>query len=155
MSQEQRQNTTLMRYEDIPKTYEQLLAMHPLRPIHNDVELDHATKMIDILAGYDLNADQTDYLDVLSTLIETYESTHYPLDDPGSCGLDALRALLEDHGMGAADLARLLGVHRSMGSKLLKGERALTARHLKMLSDRFKVSADLFLDRQNIIVYEA
>jgi len=155
MSQEQRQNTTLMRYEDIPKTYEQLLAMHPLRPIHNDVELDHATKMIDILAGYDLNTDQTDYLDVLSTLIETYESTHYPLDDPGSCGLDALRALLEDHGMGAADLARLLGVHRSMGSKLLKGERALTARHLKMLSDRFKVSADLFLDRQNTIAYES
>ena len=158
MSQEQRQNTTLMRCEDIPKTYEQLLAMHPLRPIHNDVELDHATKMIDILAGYDLNTDQTDYLDVLSTLIETYERTHYPLDDPGSCGLDALRALLEDHGMGAADLARLLGVHRSMGSKLLKGERALTARHLKMLSDRFKVSADLFLDRldrQSIKVYEA
>jgi len=158
MSQERRQNTTLMRYEDIPKTYEQLLAMHPLRPIHNDVELDHATKMIDILAGYDLNTDQTDYLDVLSTLIETYERTHYPLDDPGSCGLDALRALLEDHGMGAADLARLLGVHRSMGSKLLKGERALTARHLKMLSDRFKVSADLFLDRldrQSIKVYEA
>jgi antitoxin component HigA of HigAB toxin-antitoxin module len=49
----------------------------------------------------------------------------------------------------------LLGVHRSMGSKLLKGERALTARHLKMLSDRFKVSADLFLDRQNMIAYEA
>jgi antitoxin component HigA of HigAB toxin-antitoxin module len=33
-----------------------------------------------------------------------------------------------------------------MGSKLLQGERALTARHLKILSERFKVSADLFLD---------
>jgi len=42
-----------------------------------------------------------------------------------------------------------------MGAKLLKGERALTARHLKMLSERFKVSADLFLERQNMIMYEA
>ena len=147
MSQEQHQNMMPMRYEDVPKTYDQLLAMHPLRPIHNDVELDHATEMIDILAGRDLNVDQADYLDVLSTLVEAYENIHYPLDDPAICGLDALRALLDEHGMGAADLARLLGVHRSMGSKLLKGDRALTARHLQMLSERFKVGADLFLNR--------
>lgn len=151
MSQERRQNTTLMRYEDIPKTYDQLLAMHPLRPIHNDVELEHATAMIDILAGHALNADQADYLDVLSTLVEAYENTHYSLNDPTICGLDAPQALLDEHGMNAADLARLLGVHRSMGSKLLKGERALTARHLQMLSERFKVSTDLFLDRQAMI----
>ncbi len=148
MSQGPVQNTTLTRYEDIPKTYNKLLALHPLRPMHNDVELDHATEIIDLLAGHELNRDQEDYLDVLSTLVEAYENTHYSLDDPVICGLDALRALLDDHGMGATDLARLLGVHRSMGSKLLKGERALTTRHLKILSDRFKVSADLFLDRQ-------
>ena len=147
MSQGQRQNTMLIRYEDVPKTYNRLLAMHPLRPIHNDVELEHATEIIDILAGHDLNADQADYLDVLSTLVEAYESTHDPLDDPALCGLDVLRSLLAEHGMSAADLARLLGVHRSMGSKLLKGERALTARHLQTLCERFKVSAALFLDR--------
>ena len=150
MSQEQRHNTTLMHYEDIPKTYDQLLALHPLRPIHNDVELEHATGMIDILAGHDLNADQADYLDVLSTLVEAYENTHYPLEAPAICGLDALRALLDEHGMSATDLARMLGMHRSMGSKLLKGERVLTVRHLQRLSDRFKVSADLFLERQNM-----
>ena len=65
MSQEQRRHMTPVRYEAIPKTYDQLLAMHPLRPIHSDMELEHATEMIDILAGHDLNADQADYLDVL------------------------------------------------------------------------------------------
>ena len=152
MNQERPPNTTLMSYEDVPKNYNQLLALHPLRPIHNALELNHATEMIDILAGHNLNTDQADYLDVLSTLVEAYENTHAPLDNPAICGLDALRALLDDHGMSATDLARLLGVHRSMGSKLLKGERALTARHLKMLSDRFKVSADLFLDCRNMTV---
>jgi HTH-type transcriptional regulator/antitoxin HigA len=145
---------TTMQYEAIPKTYDQLLALYALRPIHNDRELEQAPEIIDMLAGHDLNADQTDYLEVRSTLVEVYENVHHPLDAPVICGLDALRALLAEHGMGAADLARLLGVHRRMGSKLLKGERALTSRHLKILSDRFKVSADLFLDRQDTLVYE-
>ena len=101
-----------------------------------------------MLAGHDLNTELADYLEVLSMLVEAYENAHHPLDDPAISGLDALRALLDDHGMAAADLARLLGVHRSMGAKLLKGERALTTRHLKILSERFKVSADLFLNRQ-------
>ncbi len=151
MSQGRRHNTTPVRYEEIPKTYNRLLAMHPLRPIHNDVELGQATEIIDKMAGHELNADQADYLDVLSTLVGAYESAHYPLDEPTICGLDALRALLDDHGMNATNLAHLLGVHRSMGSKLLKGERALTSRHLQILSDRFKVSTDLFLDRRNMI----
>ena len=88
---------------------------------------------------------------MLSTLVEAYENTHDPIDALAICSLDALRALLDEHGMSATDLARLLGVHRSMGSKLLKGEPVLTARHLQMLSERFKVSTDLFLDRQNMI----
>jgi HTH-type transcriptional regulator / antitoxin HigA len=147
MSQGRCHNATPVSYAAIPTTYDQRLAMHPLRPIHNDAELGHATGIIDMLAGYDLNADQADYLDVLSTLVEAYEDTHDPLDDPAVCSLNALRALLDEHGMSAADLARLLGVHRSMGSKLLKGARALTTRHLQILSERFKVRADLFLDR--------
>jgi HTH-type transcriptional regulator / antitoxin HigA len=151
MSQEQRRHMTPVRYEAIPKTYDQLLAMHPLRPIHSDMEREHATEMIDILAGHDLNADQADYLDVLSTLVEAYENVHNPLHDPAFSGLDVLRVLLDEHGMGAADLARLLGVHRSMGSKLLKGERALTARHLQTLSERFKVNAALFLGRPTCV----
>src|SRR5437879_12855440 len=95
MSQERRQNTTLMRYEDVPKTYDQLLAMHPLRPIHNDVELGHATEMVDLLAGHDVNADQRDYLDVLCALGEAYEHTHYPLDKLATGALNARHACLE------------------------------------------------------------
>jgi antitoxin component HigA of HigAB toxin-antitoxin module len=48
--------------------------------------------------------------------------------------------------MNASDLARLLGVHASMGSKLLKGERALTVDHLRILAARFKVRPDTFMD---------
>jgi antitoxin component HigA of HigAB toxin-antitoxin module len=42
-------------------------------------------------------------------------------------------------------LAHLLGVHASMGSKILKGDRKLTADHLRKLTERFHVEASLFL----------
>jgi hypothetical protein len=34
-------------------------------------------------------------------------------------GIDSLRRLLDENQMNASDLARLLGVHASMGSKML------------------------------------
>ena len=48
--------------------------------------------------------------------------------------------------MTASDLARLLGIHTSTGSKILKRERSLTVEHLKKLGARFKVSPELFID---------
>ena len=53
---------------------------------------------------------------------------------------------LQENEMNASDLARLLGVHASLGSKILKGERSLTVDHIRELAVRFKVSPRLFLD---------
>ena len=55
-------------------------------------------------------------------------------------------ALLAQHDMNASDLARLLGVHPSLGSKILKGERALTIDHVRALAARFKVRPEVFID---------
>lgn len=66
-------------------------------------------------------------------------------DQPGTFP-HSLKHLLEENQMNASDLARLLGVHPSLGSKILKGERSLTVAHLRKLAERFKVSPGLFLD---------
>lgn len=52
--------------------------------------------------------------------------------------------LLEANGMTASDLGRLLG-DRSLGARLLKGERSLSEKHIKVLSERFRVSPGLFI----------
>ena len=98
------------------------------------------------MAGHALTPDQEDYLDVLSGLIEAWETRH-PAKLPGKppSGLDCLRHLLEEDQMTAIDLARLLGVHRSLGAMILRGERQLTVGHIKMLAKRFCVSGELFL----------
>ncbi|MEK6703857.1 MAG: hypothetical protein AABZ53_16480 [Planctomycetota bacterium] len=57
-----------------------------------------------------------------------------------------LQHLLYENGINASGLARLLGIHPSMGSKLLKGDRALTVDHIRLLAARSTVRADTFID---------
>jgi HTH-type transcriptional regulator/antitoxin HigA len=78
-------------------------------------------------------------------LVQAYEAQHHRIETVDIGGIDALRQLLADNDMNASDLARLLGVHASMGSKILKGERSLTVEHLRKLAERFRVRPDLFM----------
>jgi HTH-type transcriptional regulator/antitoxin HigA len=129
---------------NMPKTYAGLVAMLPPRPIHDDVDLANASEMIDRLAGFDLNADQEDYLEAISTFIEAYEADRFPVDDSRLAPLDVLKTLLGEHGMTASDLGRLLG-NRTLGAAILAGRRAMSKTHIKKLAEHFKVEPGLFL----------
>ncbi|MBM3881632.1 MAG: transcriptional regulator [Verrucomicrobia bacterium] len=52
---------------------------------------------------------------------------------------------MDAQGLNAADLARLLGVHRTLGSIILRGERKLTLNHVRTLTRHFGVAAEVFL----------
>ncbi|MBI4025248.1 MAG: transcriptional regulator [Verrucomicrobia bacterium] len=131
--------------QEIPKKYEELVKLFMPRPIHDKVELSNATEIADMLAGHDLNPEQEDYYDLVTDLIDGYESEHHPIRTRKFSGIEILRYLLDENGMNATDLARLLHCDRTLGPKILSGERQLTANHIKILCVRFKASADLFL----------
>ena len=84
-------------------------------------------------------------METLVQLVQTYEARRHAIDTADLSGIDALRQLLAENGMNASDLARLLGVHVSMGSKILKGERSLTVEHIRKLTKRFEVRGELFM----------
>jgi HTH-type transcriptional regulator/antitoxin HigA len=118
----------------------------PPRAIGGDAEHDAALAMIDrLMANTDLSPGQASYLETLVQLVEVYESRHHAIETSGIDGLASLRHLVDQAGMSAADLARLLGLHPSMGSKILSGDRALTLEHVRTLTAHFGVSADLLV----------
>ena len=131
-------------FSRLPKDYAGLCRLFIPRPIHDKVDYENVTEISDAMAGHDLTPDREDYFDLLCRLIEDYEKEQ-GLPAPKVSGLDALRHLLEANGMSAADLARLLGVHRTLGGMILREERQLTLAHVRTLAKRFNVSADLFL----------
>ena len=128
-----------------PKTYEGLCRVHLPRPIHDKVDLDNATEIVDFLAGHKLNRDQEDYLDLLSDLVSEYEEEHAPLKIRKMSGVEILGFLLEENGLNASDLSRILGVDRTLGAKILRGERSLTVDHMKKLAHRFAVEPGVFV----------
>lgn len=128
----------------IPKTYPGLIAWHVPRPLHDQADYENAVEIVDQLAGHELNADQDDYLDLLSDLVAAYEEQHAkPLRRIS--GLEALRFILSENNLTGDDLAKLLKVERSVAYRILKGSRNLTADHIRTLSRRLSVSSDLFL----------
>ena len=130
---------------DIPKTYRELCGLYLPRPIHDDAQDNEATAMMNALAVFTrLNAEQQDYLDVLTEFVDEFDQTKR-VRWPKIRGVDTLKVLLEENGMSAADLSRILGASRNLGAMILRGERQLTLAHVRTLAKYFSVSADLFL----------
>jgi antitoxin component HigA of HigAB toxin-antitoxin module len=132
----------------LPDTFEALSALAKPRAIASAGEHDRAIAVIDaLMSAGRLNREQRSYLETLVQLVEAYESKHHAILATSATGAVAtLRHLLDASDLTSADLSRILGVHRSMGSKLLNGSRALTVAHVRVLADHFAVGAEVFID---------
>jgi len=131
-------------FDSLPKDYAALCRVLPPRPIHNQSDFRDVTRISDLLAGHALSTDQEDYFDLLCRLIEDWEKLRIPKSR--TTGRETLEMLLESHQMSAADLSKILGVHRTLGPMILRGERKLTLKHVKTLAKYFGVSADALID---------
>jgi HTH-type transcriptional regulator/antitoxin HigA len=137
---------TRLRFQELPKDYAPLCRILLPRPIHDDVDYANVVEVTDAMALWvdDFTRDQSDYFELLCSLIEEYDSKTVVW--PKVTGLDMLKHLMEERGMKAADLSRLLGGSRNLGAMILRGERKLTLKHVKTISRRLHTPADLFLD---------
>jgi HTH-type transcriptional regulator / antitoxin HigA len=133
--------------ESLPRHFEELVALFPPQAILNDDQYEEVTRAVDrLMASGRLTKGQSHYLETLVQLVQAYESPHHAIDVSDIRGVETLRHLLQENSMNASDLARLLGVHVSMGSKILNGDRSLTLDHVRRLADRFQVSPAVFID---------
>lgn len=129
----------------MPKRYAELVRLMPPRTIHDDIDLENVTEIIDRLAVLDHpTKDQADYLETLATLVAAYENAHHPIDVSKISPLETLKFLLQEHDLNASDLGRILG-QRQLGSAILRGDRQLSKAHITKLAAHFGVSPGVFL----------
>jgi antitoxin component HigA of HigAB toxin-antitoxin module len=130
---------------EMPKTYSELVRLMPPRTIHDDVDLGNVTEITDRLAVLNHpTKDQADYLDTLATLVTAYENTQRQIDVSHVGPLETLKFLLQESGLNASDLGRILG-QRQIGSAILRGDRQLSKAHIAKLAAHFNVSPSVFL----------
>lgn len=88
--------------------------------------------------------DQVEFLDLVSDLLDEYESRFLKSENP-SDPLELLQYLVEENGISARELGKILNVDHSVAARILKGERGITVEHAKNLGTRFKVDPKIFL----------
>jgi HTH-type transcriptional regulator/antitoxin HigA len=125
------------------RSYLELVRRTPLRPIRSEVELDRAVAMMDSLLDRDfLNLDEQDYLDVLSDLVERYETERHPLAPVSDA--EMLAHLIEAKGVAQADVASATEIAESTISAVLTGKRTLSRKHIGKLAAYFHVDPGAF-----------
>ena len=134
-----------LRFGELPQDYAGLCQLHLPRPIHDEAALRSAWQMMEAMVGRDLTHDQQDYLAVLTDLVEAYEENTRPVRFEKSSPAEILGYLLKENGMDAAEFSRLLDIDRSIGGRILRGDRALTLAQVRKLARRFSVSPALFI----------
>lgn len=132
------------RFFDFPKSYAALCAILMPRTIHDKIELENVTEIIDLMAGQKLNGDQSDYLNTLATLAADFEDQNVE-ELPKLPPHEFLAAHLANIGMSASEWGALIGIDRSTASRLIRGERGLSANHIRNRAKALHIAPELLI----------
>ena len=116
-----------------------------IRPIRTDKDHRAALAEIESLWGASIGTPEGDKLDILVTLVETYEERRWPFKsrrrfDP----VDVLHYAIAELGHSQAELADILG-SRPRASEVLARRRPLTLEMIQKINAKWKIPADLLV----------
>ncbi len=117
--------------------------MMDIRPIRTKKDHAWALKRIEELWGAEEGTSEGDELDVLATLVDSYESQHFPISAPGA--ISAIKFRLEQMGLKQSDLAEIVG-GSNRASEIMKGKRRLTVKMIKSLHEKLKIPVESLIN---------
>ena len=90
-----------------------------LKPIRSKSDYRKALAEVERLWGARSGTPAGDRLDVLATLIDAYETEHYPMDPPDP--IEAIKFRMEQQGLTRKDLEPLIGTRTRVAEVLSPG----------------------------------
>lgn len=113
-----------------------------IKPIKTEADYRTALRTIESLMMAERDSPEGDQLDILVTLVETYERRHFPLDLPDP--VEAIRFQMEQKGLVPKDLEPMIGRSNRV-YEILNRKRPLT---LKMI---WRLHRDLGIPAESLI----
>lgn len=114
--------------------------------IHNDSQLEEYTEALFKLTALESPSPaEAEAIELLTLLVESYEQARYFIRaaDPAS----VVRFLIEQQHLKQRDLIPQFGSESAV-SMFLTGQRKLTVEQVRNLSTRFKLPADVFIEKE-------
>jgi HTH-type transcriptional regulator / antitoxin HigA len=113
-----------------------------VKPIRSERDYEAALEEVERLWGAKAATRAGDRLDVLATLIDAYESEHYPMDPPDP--IDAIKFRMEQQGLTRRDLEAIIGT-RTRIAEILNRKRGLSIGMIRRLHQHLGISADVLI----------
>lgn len=113
-----------------------------IRLIKNEQDCKKALKRIEDLFDSKPNTPQGDELELLSFLVEDYESKNYPIDFPDP--IEAIKFRMDQSELSQRDLIPFIG-NRAKVSRVLSGKSPLTLKMIRALHEHLGIAAEVLL----------
>jgi len=110
-----------------------------IKPIKTDADYRAALKEVESLMAAAAGSPEGERLDVLVTLIEAYEKTHYPMDLPDP--VEAIKFRMQQMGLYPKDLTPIFG-RLNRVYEVLNGKRSLTLQMIRRLNVELDIPAE-------------
>ena len=110
--------------------------------IKTKTQYNQYCKQLENLLEKETGKGVQDEIDLLTLLIEKWDSEHYSFEE-----LDPIRlltSLMADHNIKPKDLVEILNVSKGYVSEILHYKKGLSKEVIRKLSDHFKVSQEAF-----------
>lgn len=113
-----------------------------VKPIRTEADHRAALDEVERLWGAPLGTPDGDRLDVVATLIDTYEARHHAIDPPDP--IFAISFRMEQRGWTLHDLKRVLGP-TSRPADIMERRRALSIDMIRRLHEDWGIAADILI----------
>jgi HTH-type transcriptional regulator / antitoxin HigA len=113
-----------------------------LKPIRTKADYKSALAEVERLWGAKSGTPKGDRLDVLVTLIDAYETRHYPMDPPDP--IEAIQFRMEQQGLSRNDLEPMIGT-RARVAEVMNRRRSLSIDMIRRLHDQLGISAEVLI----------
>ncbi len=110
-----------------------------IKPIHSEADYRATLREIETLMTARADSPEGDRLDVLVTLVEAYERTHFPMDLPDP--IEAIKFVMEQRGLSPKDLEPAIG-RLNRVYEVLNRTRPLTLAMIRNLHASFGIPVE-------------
>ena len=110
-----------------------------IKPIRSEADYLATLHEIEKLMSADAGTPEGDRLDVLVTLVEAYERSHFPMDLPDP--IEAIKFVMEQRGLSPKDLEPAIG-RMNRVYEVLNRTRPLTLAMIRNLHKSFGIPAE-------------
>ena len=115
-----------------------------IRPIHTAADYQATLKEVAILVAADPEpgTPDGDRLDILATLVQAYESKHFPISPPDP--VEAIKFRMEQSGLSVKDLEPIIGKSNRV-YEVLNRKRPLTLAMIRRLHHGLGIPAEVLI----------